>query len=191
MDVGAATLHVQGSTSMVQDLVQAQITYTSPTPTVTVDRATGRVVIAQRSDFAFLGRRSSIDLLVELNTAIRWHFLTRSGASTDTYDLPNVDVAGIEIDTGGSTETMSLGFPTGFVPVSINGGALTVHLHRDSRSSASVKVSGGAVSLDFDGAQSSGVGSLSHSTGDAADIFQVTVSGGACTVTMDTGTPLD
>jgi hypothetical protein len=70
--------------------------------------------------------------------------------------------------------------------VRINGGALTVHLHRPGGTAAAVRVSGGALSLNFDGEQSSAVGSLSQSTAPASDMFDVRVSGGACTVTMDT-----
>jgi hypothetical protein len=74
--------------------------------------------------------------------------------------------------------------------VQINGGALTVHLHRLG-GAASVKVSGGAVSLTFDGETSAAVGSVSHSTAPADDMYEVTVDGGGCTVTMDTSSALD
>jgi hypothetical protein len=80
---------------------------------------------------------------------------------------------------------ITLGKPVGIVPISINGGALTVHLHRPPGSGASVMVSGGAVSLDFDNKHSRTVGSVTESTQAGPDMYKVEISGGACTVTMD------
>ena len=54
---------------------------------------------------------------------------------------------------------------------------------------ASVNVSGGAVSLRFDGRQTHAIGNLQASTGNQADMYRVEVNGGACTVTMDANAP--
>ena len=189
LDVGSATVNVQGSSSMASDLVQAQITYSGPEPTVTFDSASGRVVVQQNSRFGFFGPQE-FRMDVQLNTTVKWSFAFHSGSSRDTFDIPTVNVGSMEIDTGASTENISLGVPQGHVSVRINGGALTVHLHRRD-GAASVKVSGGAVSLTFDGDTSTAVGSVSHSTGPADDIFEVAVSGGTCSVTMDKGSGLD
>ena len=190
VNVGSSTLHVQGSTSLVQDLFQARITYSGPPPTISLDPETGRLVIAQSNAFGFFAPRS-FQADIQLNTAVRWTFAVHEGASSDTFDLPNVQLAGMEIDTGASTEDLVLPAPTGSVPIRVNGGALTVHLHRPSDAAASVRVSGGAVSLNFDGQTASAVGEVEHSTGPAGDMYDVTVSGGTCTVTMDTGSGLD
>lgn len=187
-DVGATTLHVQGSTSMVQDLFQAQITYSGPQPSVDLDRSTGRVVVRQNSQFGYFGRQS-LQIDMQINVAVRWAFVVNSGASMGTYDVPNVDLASIVINTGASTENITLPNPSGTVPVRINGGALTVHLHRPGGSAASVRVSGGAVSLTFDGSTARAVGSVSAGTASAPDRFDVSVNGGACTVTMDASGP--
>ena len=108
-----------------------------------------------------------------------------SGAANDTYDFTKLQLASLEDDTGASREDISLGTPKGDVPVTINGGALTVHLHRPNQTAANVNVSGGAVSLDFDGQQHRAVGSVSAGT-EAGDMFSIRINGGACTVTMDT-----
>lgn len=186
VDVGASRLHVQGSDSMVSDLFQAQIAYTGPKPSVTLDRSNGRLVVSQNNQLGYFGRRS-LEMYVQLNSAPRWRFAIHSGASTDVYDVANIDVASMEVDTGASTEDISLPHPSGTVPIRVNGGALTVMLHRPAGVDASVKVSGGAVSLNFDGQTSSAVGSVGHSSGDGPDILDVAVNGGTCRVTMDTG----
>jgi len=191
VDTGASNLDVEGSpTGLVNDLFQAQITYSGPQPTVSLDANTGRVVISQNSRFGFFGRQS-FRMAIQLNVAVRWTFDIHSGASTDKYVLGSVLVSSMEIDTGASREDIDLGSPSGTVPISINGGALTVSVHRPAGSAASVKVSGGAVNLNFDGRSSSAVGEVSSSTDAANDMYQLTVSGGTCTVTMDTRSGLD
>ena len=114
-----------------------------------------------------------------------WKLASNSGASTDTFKLGAVRVTSIEINTGASREDITLGPPAGTVPITIDGGALTVRLHRPSGAAASVVVSGGAVSLDFDGHQNRGVGNVQESSGSGSDLYRVEVNGGACTVTMD------
>lgn len=186
LDVGATTLNLQGSSSMVNDLMQAQIRFSGPRPSVDFDSSTGRVVVKQDSQFGYFGRQT-LQIDMQINVAVRWAIVAHSGASHDRYDLPNVDLASMEIDTGASAEDITLPSPRGTVPIRVNGGALTVQLHRPSGAGASVKVSGGAVSLNFDGRQSSAIGSVEQSAGDGPDIFDVSVNGGTCHVTMDQG----
>jgi hypothetical protein len=186
VDAGSSNLNVQGgSTSVINDLFQAEITYTGPAPTVRVDRGNpARVVIEQNGHFGFFGHQS-IHLAIQLNSSVRWNLAVHSGASQDRYLLSTFQVGSVEIDTGASTEDIDLPHPSGTVPVKINGGALTVHLHRPSGTAASVKVSGGAVRLDFDGDVTNAVGSASHSTETSGDMNEVSVNGGSCNVTMD------
>jgi hypothetical protein len=181
---------VHGSTSLTGDLFQAQIKYSGPQPSVSLDSATGRVVIKQNGQSGFFGRLS-FQMDIQLNAAVPWKLAIHSGASKDTYALSNVNLGGVEIDTGASTEDLTLPRPTGKVPVRINGGALSVQLHRPPGTAASVKVSGGAVTLVFDGDRISAVGSVSHATEPADDAYEVSVNGGTCAVSMDTSSGLD
>lgn len=182
VNVGAATLHVVGS-DLGSDLYNARIDYSGPAPSISFERTGGRVVISQNSGFHFLGsQRFALDM--KLSTKVSWTIAVHSGAATDTYDFGKLQLKSLEDDTGASREDIILGTPKGNVPVTINGGALTVNLHRPGNTAATVEVSGGAVSLDFDGQQHRAVGSLSAGA-EAADMFSIRVSGGACTVTMD------
>ena len=77
------------------------------------------------------------------------------------------------------------------MPVEINGGALTVHLHRPCETEATIEVSGGAVSLDADGRSMHAIGHLTYTSSGfsgAANGYRIKVNGGACTVTLDTTT---
>jgi Domain of unknown function (DUF5668) len=188
VDVGAATMTVEGSGALGADLYHAHIQYSGPKPDVSLDRATGDLQISQNNVFGFFGtQRVVVDL--QLNSAVAWNISVNTGAASDTFKLAALKVGSIELNTGASREEITLGTPTGMVPITIDGGALTVRLHRPSGTEASVQVSGGAVSLNADGHQYHGIGDQSwQSKGydGAANSYRVEVNGGADTVTMDT-----
>ena len=189
IDAGAATITVKGSGSMGTDLYRAHIEYSGNKPEVTLDSSNGNLKIAQANTDSltfFRERRFTLDLT--LNTDIPWTIVENSGATTDTLDFTGLQVGSIELSTGASRDDITLGSASGIVPVTVNGGALTVNVHRPSGIAASVNVSGGAVSLNADGKQSHAIGHLSYSTPDFAganDAYRIEVNGGACTVTLD------
>ena len=186
VNVGGATLKIVGS-DLGDNLYDASIDFSGPPPNISFERSSGQVVISQNNGFHFLGsQRFALDM--KLSTKVKWTIAVHSGAANDTYDFSKVQLKSLEDDTGASRENITLGTPTGNVPVTINGGALTVDMHRPGGTAATVDVSGGAVSLDFDGHQQRAVGSLSAGI-QAGDMFSVRISGGACTVTMDTSSP--
>jgi hypothetical protein len=184
VDVGAATITMSGSSSLEGKLYQAHIEYSGRKPDVGLDRSNGTLNISQgNSGFAFHARHFTLDL--QLNSSIPWTITSNVGASTETYSLTAVHVRSMEINTGASREDITLGPPSGAVPITINGGALTVHIHRPAGAGASVSVSGGAISLDFDGQQHHAIGSLHDELVTGPDMYRVEVNGGACTVTVD------
>ena len=183
VNAGGATLKIVGS-DLGSDLYQARVDYSGPAPNISFAQSSGRVVISQNSGFQFLGSQRFV-LDMKLSTKVKWTIAVHSGASTDTYDFSRLQLSSLEDDTGASREDITLGVPAGNVPVTINGGALTVHMHRPNGSLATVSVSGGAVSLDFDGHQEHAVGEVSAGTS-GTDMYNVRINGGACTVTMDT-----
>ncbi len=188
IDAGAATITIDGSTSLGGDLYRAHIEYSGPKPDVTLDRPNGSVTISQASSgFVFQSHR--FNLALQINPSVPWTIRSNGGAATETYRLAGVRVGSILISTGAGREDITLGRPSGIDTITINGGALTVHLHRPAGTAASVQVSGGAVSLDFDGHHSRAIGNVGESTQTpktAPDLYRVEINGGACTVTMDT-----
>jgi len=189
IDAGAANITVTGTSSLAGDLYHATISYSGPRPEINLDRTDGSLTISQgNSGFGvFQTRRFTLDL--QITSSIPWTMTSNGGASTETFNLASVPLKSMDINTGASRENITLGAPSGVVPITINGGALTVNLHRLAGTGASVSVSGGAVSLTFDGRQSHAIGNLQESTGSGTDTYRVEVSGGACTVTMDTAAP--
>lgn len=184
ISVGGATLKIAGA-DLGADLFRSHIEYSGPPPDVSVERSTGHIEISQNGGFHIFGpQRFTLDL--KLSSSVRWAIAVHSGAADDTYDFTKLQLTSLEDATGASREDISLGAPKGNVPVTINGGALTVHLHRPNNTAANVNVSGGAVNLDFDGQQHRAIGSVSAGSAEAGDIFSIRINGGACTVTMDT-----
>ncbi len=188
VNAGAMTMTVAGSDSLGSDLYRAHIEYSGTKPAISLDRSTGNLRIFKSDDFAlFASRRFVLDL--QLNSAVSWSISANSGASNDTLKLSTVKVGSITINAGASRADITLGRPTGIVPISVEGGAITLRLHRPSGSEAFVHVSGGAVTLDADGRELHGVGEetwQSAGYAGAADAYRVEINGGASTVTVDT-----
>ena len=185
INVGAATITVDGAKSLEGDLYRAHIVYSGPKPDVSLDRSNGSLRISQGTNSMNLFQARRFNILLHINTNLPWTITTNSGASTGTYNLAAAHIGSLEINTGASDEDVILGKPSGVVPVTVNGGQVTVRLHRPAGTAAAVKVSGGAISLNFDGHDNHAIGSLEQTTGASTNMFKVEVNGGQCTVTMD------
>ena len=184
IDAGAAEITVSGSTEIGSSLYKAHIDYSGPKPEVSLDTSTGELRIDQPSSFfGFQGQRFVLNL--QLNPSIPWKISQNTGAATNTYNLQTVHVSGMDLNSGASRYEITLGAPTGIVPVQVNGGSLTIRLHRPKGTGTSVDVSGGAVSLDFDGQSYHAIGHIGVGTDLAADGYKIEVNGGACNVTVD------
>jgi cell wall-active antibiotic response 4TMS protein YvqF len=185
--VDAAQITMEGA-DIGADLYRAHVVYSGNTPDVAFAESNGDLQILQgnSSGFFFKDRRFVLDL--KLNIAVIWKIAVDSGASTDSFNLAHAPVAGIELHTGASREDITVGAPSGSVPITVDGGALTVNVHRPKGVAASVAVSGGAVNLTFDGRQSHAIGTVTAQTSDyngASDRYQIQVNGGASNVTVD------
>lgn len=184
VNVGSARISIDGAAAE-GELYRAHIEYSGRKPDVSLNRSTGKVQISQ-GNTAFGVRRFVLD--IHLNPSLPWSINGNSGAATDTFQLAGLNVRSIELNTGASREDITLGKPSGIVPITVNGGALTVHLHRPAGTQASVNVSGGAVTLDADGQQHRGIGSQNWQSAGyngATDAYRIEINGGACTVGID------
>jgi hypothetical protein len=185
MNVGAATITVEGSTLLEADLYRAHIDYSGSRPDVSLNRSDGSLRISQGANGpGFFGTRH-LTIRLQINPGLPWSITTNSGASTGTYNLAAAHIGSLELNTGASHEDITLGRPSGVVPVTINGGSVNLHLHRPAGTSALVRVSGGAVSLNFDGRENHAIGTVEQTTGASTNMYRVEVNGGQCTVTMD------
>lgn len=192
IEVGGANIRVQGSSSIGDDLFRAHINYSGSKPDVALDESSGDLQISQGNVSGFFLQSRRFVLTLQLNSSVPWKIAIDGGATTDTFNLSNVHVTSIDLNTGASREEFTLGVPSGTVPITIDGGAVTVNVHRPKGAAVSVSVSGGASNLTFDGRQSHAIGTLTNQTGDydsATDRYQIQVNGGASTVTVAASAP--
>jgi Domain of unknown function (DUF5668) len=192
VDAGGATITMQGSSSLGDDLFRAHIEYSGPKPRVSLDASSGDVHISQSDTSGFFFQSRRFVLTLQLNSSVPWKIAVNSGASSDVFMLATVRVVSIDVKAGASKEDITVGDPSGTVSITVNGGAPTVNVHRPPGAAASVSVSGGAASLSFDGRQSKAVGTLTAQTSDydhASDRYQIRVDGGAANVTVDARGP--
>lgn len=190
IDAGAAQVNVSGSGDLGSSLYKAHIEYGGPKPDVTLDRSTGELTITQKSTFfTFQSQRFVLNL--QLNPSIPWKITQNTGAATTTYKLETVHLNELALNTGASRDELTLGTPTAVVPVNINGGSLTLRIHRPKGVPASVDVSGGAVNLDADGQSYHAIGHVGVSPDLGSAGYRIEVNGGACNVTLDATAPSD
>jgi hypothetical protein len=189
IDVGAATVTLSGSSDLGSSLYHARVEYSGAKPRITLDHETGKLRIDQPSTNAFTFQSRRFVLNLELNPAIPWTITQNSGAATDTIKVPHLHLAALTLNTGAGRDEVTLGAPSGIVPIQVNGGSLTVRVHRPPATAVSVAVSGGAVTLSLDGRNRHAIGQAgdqSSGFGSAADGYRIQVNGGACNVTVDT-----
>ena len=185
VNVGAATLTINSDTSVGSDLYRAHIEYSGPQPRVELDSSSGTLRISQSSSNTLLFQSRKFKLDLTLNPSIPWSIRENSGAATEHIDVAHV--TSLTINTGASRDDITLGEPSGTVPVQVNGGALTVNVHRPNGVPITVEVSGGAVSLTVDGSSQHAIGHLTYASSNPSGVgsYSIRVNGGACTVTVD------
>jgi hypothetical protein len=192
VSAGAARVRVDSSDALGADLYRAHVEYSGPKPVVSLDRTSGLLEISHGDDFAFFADRT-FALTLEVSSAVTWNISEDIGSANDTLNLSALKIGSIKLSTGASHDVITLGTPTGTVPISVEGGALYVLVHRPLGTEASVQVSAGAVNLSADGTQYHGVGDETWQTSgydQATNGYRVEINGGASTVTIDTsGTP--
>jgi Domain of unknown function (DUF5668) len=188
ISAGAATVSISSSSEIRTDLYEAHISYSGNKPEVKFDSESRKLTISQRdSNFlVFQSRRFELDL--RINPKVTWAVEMNTGATTSTLDFSQVQLKSLSLNSGAAKDEITLGVAKAIVPVEIDGGALTVRIHRPQGTEASVDVSGGAVSLNADGQGMHGIGHQSYKTPgiNRAPGYRIEINGGACTVTLDT-----
>jgi hypothetical protein len=127
---------------------------------------------------------------VALNARIPWDIEIHDGASRFTADLRELELRSFEVSGGASRMEVTLPRPSGVVPVRVLGGASKVDIHRSGGVAARVRVGGGSTSLTFDeqrfGAVGGEVSLQSPYYEGAPDRYEITITGGASSLTIDT-----
>src|SRR5258707_3233589 len=146
VEAKAAQITMEGA-DIGADLYRAHVVYSGNTPGVVFAESNGDLQILQgnSSGLFFQDRRFALDL--KLNTAVIWKIVVDSGASSDVFKLSSVPVADIELNTGASRQDITLGSPSGSVPINVNGGGPTPDGPPPQRGAAAGPPSGGPGNL--------------------------------------------
>jgi len=184
---GASNVTIHADPSM-EDLYRARIEAQVPIVRVkggTVSIADDRSPCFGQLD-SWLERRAQ----VTLNASITWHIESRGSTSKLTANLCKLRLGSIKLAGGASRIGIMLPRPSGTVSIRILGGASNVTIHRPEGVAARAHVVGGATNLTFDekhfGAIGGDVNLQSPDHRDAANRYDIEVTGGANNLTIDT-----
>jgi DNA-binding MarR family transcriptional regulator len=181
---GAAKVTLSADPAM-RELYRAQ-TEGAP-PDIHVDGGTVRVEY-QRRFRAFDWRRAAVH--ITLNGSIPWSIEVRGGLAQMEADLSRLQLASFDMTGGAASIDVTLPRPKGTVPVRMAGGAANIAFHRPAGVPAGARLTGGAAKLQFDRQQLGAFGGLTRLETPgfevAADRYDIRVTGGASTVTIDT-----
>ena len=178
---GANELLIRGGTE-AEDLYRAK--FEGPVPQVRL--RDGIVSIQYKGRFQWDWRERRAD--VALNTGVPWDIEVAGGANKLQGKLALLDVRSFEHTGGLDQVRLTLGNPTGTVPITFTGGANSIRIERPTGTAARLLVTGGAAGVDFDHQKVGGTGgeTVLESAGasHARDVYVVEVTGGVNRVTI-------
>jgi hypothetical protein len=178
---GATTLSVRSA-----DLPgRGTVTATTPdgsglVPALSVDGSTVSVHVTKA------GPTGPDALTVLLDRDVRWRVRVSAGATSQTVDLRDGRLAGLDLLGGATRIDLRLPAPTGTVPVRMAGGATELAVHVPAGVPTGVRVGGGAGTVVLDGETRTGVaGGTVVSTAAATDRYEVDAVAGVSTLVLD------
>jgi hypothetical protein len=185
---GASWVTVRADPSMA-DLYNAR--FEGQVPRVGADNGTVTIRYPRFPLFDWLYYLRERPAEVALNARIPWDIEIRNGVSRLTADLRGLELRSLEVRGGASRVEVTLPPPSGIVPVRVLGGASNVTVHRPEGVAAQLLVGGGSTNLAFDdrrfGAVGGEVSLQSPDCESASDRYDITITGGASSVTIDAG----
>ena len=182
---GAARVTLNADPTMRQ-LYRAE--FDGSPPDIHVDMGGTIIVEYPRRFRAFDWRRAAVRLT--LNGSIPWSIEVRGGLANMEADLSRLQLKSFDMTGGAANIDVTLPRPQGTVPVRLSGGAANIAFHRPDGVPAGARLTGGAAKLQFDRQQLGAFGGLTRLETPgfevAADRYDIRVTGGANTVTIDT-----
>jgi DNA-binding MarR family transcriptional regulator len=178
---GANELLLRGSSDF-EDLYRAR--FDGPVPQVRL--RDGIVTIQYKGRLQWDWRERRADL--SLNAGMPWDVEIIGGANKLQGKLATVDLRSFELTGGVDQLRLTLGRPTGVVPIRLIGGSNHSRFERPSGAHVQLKLSGGAGGVEFDGQKLGATGghTLLETTGaaEAADRFVIEFTGGSNRITV-------
>ena len=177
---GANELSIRGAGDL-DDLYRAQ--FEGPVPQVRLREGT---VTIQYKGFGkpWDWRKRNAD--ISLNRKLPWRVEVVGGANKLQGELGSVDLRSFDLMGGADSLRLSLGTPTGEVPIRVVGGVNKLRIDRPTGVPVRLKIAGGAGGIELDRQRlgSTAGGTVLESTGvaGASDLFEIEITGGAAKV---------
>jgi DNA-binding MarR family transcriptional regulator len=173
---GSHELLLRGSTE-IEDLYRAK--FDGPVPQVRLRDGVVSIQYKGRWLWDWHERRAD----VALNAGVPWDIEVVGGAGKFQGKLSSVDLRSLEVTGGLDQVRLTLGQPSGDVPIRLTGGGSQFRFERPAGVPVRLKLSGGAARIDFDDQRLGGTGghTVLESSGaaDASDRYQIEITGGA------------
>jgi DNA-binding MarR family transcriptional regulator len=178
---GANELLLRGSGAF-DDLYQAR--FEGQVPQVRLRDGVVSVQYKGRSQWDWRERRADISL----TDRIPWDIEIHGGASKLQGKLTSLDLRSFELIGGADSLRLTVGRPTGAVPLRFTGGTNNLRIERPAGVAAQLMLSGGAARIEFDrqklGATGGHTTLESAGAADATDRYVVELEGGASRITV-------
>lgn len=133
----------------------------------------------------------SDELTIVLHPAVEWTLAIHGGLCHLECDLSAGQVARIDIAGGASHVAFALPAPAALVPIRISGGASHLSLRRPAAAGVTLDVGGGLCNLRLDDRKFEAIGGAAQletrNVSDAGPRYDLSISGGACDVTIERG----
>lgn len=166
----------------IDDLYQAK--FVGPVPQVRLREGVVAIQYKGRWQWDWRGRRADI----ALNSSIPWDIELKGGANKLQGRFESLDLRSFELTGGADQLRLTLGRPTGDVPIRVTGGAHAIRIERPLGTAVRLVLNGGAGGIEFDGQKLGATGGRTtlESTGasEAKDRFVVELNGGSSRVTI-------
>jgi hypothetical protein len=178
---GANELLIRGSADF-DDLYRA--TFDGPVPQVRLRDGVVTIQYKGRLQWDWRDRRAN----VSLNPSVPWDVEVVGGSSKLQGKLGSVDLRSFELNGGVDQLRLTLGRPTGVVPIRLIGGANNARFERPAGVPIQLQLSGGAGGVEFDrqklGATAGHSVLESAGAAEASDRFVIEVTGGVSRIAV-------
>lgn len=135
------------------------------------------------------GGPGAADLVIELNTTVRWRIRLDGGAKQATVAMADGRLDGLDFGAGNARIEVTLPAPHGTVPVRMAGGASVFDLRLPKDVATQVRVTGGASEVTIDGTVHTGIAGGTVYTPEgwdtATDRYLIDNSAGVSSLTLD------
>jgi len=178
---GANELLIRGI-SDVDDLYRAK--FEGPVPQVRLRDGAVSIQYKGRLQWDWRDRRAD----VALNSGIPWDVEVQGGANKLQGKFSAVDLRSFEMTGGVDQLRLTLGQPTGAVPIRLIGGANHLRFERPAGAHVQLHLSGGTGGIEFDHQKTGATGGITEleTTGasEAHDRYRIEVTGGSNRITV-------